>query len=264
MKTSHLLSGPRTGHSLCQRVGLVFALLCAALPLTAQETEEPAPTLAEAKADFAKRDKSLNVVWDAVKASQQLDAAELTALREDQKAWLGYRDGIALSPGYSGAPPDEAAAKKSPEYFSTAAALTAERTAWLKGRIATEHPETVTGVWSDSYGGSLSIVQQDGKLYFNLEVLRGPTAHIGSISGIASWNEPLGWFSDKAGEKDKTGEANVAFLRKGNRIDVHTANAGSYGGMRAYFDAEYWLVGKLNAKAQAGVIAQAKGEGSDP
>ena len=45
-------------------------------------------------------------------------------------------------------------------------------------------------------------------------------------------------------------EANVPFVRKGNRMEVNTADTGAYGGMRAYFDAEYWLVEPLDAKAQ--------------
>jgi uncharacterized protein YecT (DUF1311 family) len=203
------------------------ALLClAAFPVMAQD-EKPAPTLKEAKAEFEKQDKALNAAWDEVKKSKELSDAEQAELKDEQKAWVAYRDEMSLSPGYSGAPENEAEARKSAEYFSCAASITEERTAWLKGRIAKAPAENVTGVWSDSYGGELRIVQKDKKLYFSIDVVRGPTAHLGSISGIASWNEPLGWFSDKEGQKDKTDEANVSFVLKRNHFQITTANASS-------------------------------------
>ncbi len=239
------------------RFYLVALLSLAAFPALAQD-EKPAPTLKEATAEFDKEDKALNAAWDEVKKSKELSDAEQAALKDEQKAWVAYRDELSLSPGYSGAPENEAEARQSPEYFACAAGITSSRTAWLKGRIAPSPPDNVTGVWSDSYGGTLKIVQKEKQLYFSIEVVRGPTAHTGSISGIAAWNEPLGWFSDKEGEKDKTDEANVSFVLKRNLFQITTANASSYAGARAYFDADYLLVGKLDAKAQAEVIAEAK------
>jgi uncharacterized protein YecT (DUF1311 family) len=169
-------------------VGSHFCLVAA--HLSAEDAS--APTLQEAKAEFAARDMALNTAWEQVKNSTALSAAEMAALREEQKAWIEYRDKLSLSPSYSGAPGDETEARKSVEYFDCAAAITAERTAWLNGHLLVTAPENVTGVWSDSYGGTLQIVQKDSELFFTLDVVRGPTAHNGSINGIAAWNQPLG------------------------------------------------------------------------
>jgi uncharacterized protein YecT (DUF1311 family) len=225
------------------------------------QKDPPAPALKEAKADFEKQDKALNAAWDEVRKSKELTEAEQAGLKEEQKTWVTYRDEMSLSSSYSGAPADEAEARKSAEFFSCAASITKERTSWLKGHLAAAPTDSVTGVWSDSYGGSLKIVQKEKQHYFTIDVVRGPTAHLGSINGIASWNAPLGWFSDKEGEKDRTDEANVSFVLKRNLFQITTANASSYAGARAYFDADYLLTGKPDAKAQAEVIAAAKGEG---
>ncbi|MFY8215845.1 MAG: lysozyme inhibitor LprI family protein [Chthoniobacterales bacterium] len=254
--------------SVTQSIG-VLSIFCvlSIFSLTAQrvsaEEEAPAPTLQEAKADFKTQDKALNAAWELVKKSENLTASELAALKEEQKAWIEYRDYLSLSPSYSGVPENETEAKESAEYFDCAAAITAERTAWLKGHLLATAPENVTGVWSDSYGGTLQIVQKDGEIFFTIDVVRGPTAHNGSISGIASWNEPLGWFSDKEGEEDKTDEANVSFVLKRNVFQITTANASSYAGARAYFDGDYLFVKPLDAEAQAQVIADAQNLGEE-
>lgn len=218
--------------------------------------EEKPPTLAEAKAAFAKADQALNAAWDAAK--KKLDESKFTWLKNSQKEWLAYRDAMALSPSYSGAPDDEAAAKNSQEYFSTAAALTDERTAWINGVINAENGDTITGVWGDSYGGHLEIVEKEGKLYFTLAVVRGPTAHLGNIAGIGVWNSPIGWFSDKGIDPQKEGETNIAFVLKIDEMQITTANASEYHGARAYFDASYVKVGKLDEKRQAAVMKEAK------
>ena len=76
--------------------------------------------------------------------------------------------------------------------------------------------------------------------------------------------KPLGWFSDKEGEKDKTDQANVSFVLKRNLLQITTANASGYAGARAYFDADYLLVAPLDAEAQAQVIAESENSGDDP
>jgi len=264
-ETDHYDTTPRYVTHCARLLSLVCvaSLFCLTTPRVSAEEEIPASTLQEAKAEFKTQDKELNTAWEQVKNSKDLTASDLAALKEEQKAWIEYRDQLSLSPSYSGAPEDEAAAKESAEYFDCAAAITAERTAWLKGHLVATAPESVTGIWSDSYGGTLQIVQKEDKLYFTIDVVRGPTAHIGSISGIAAWNEPLAWFSDKEGEKDKTDEANVSFVLKRNVFQITTANASSYAGARAYFDADYLFVGPLDAKAQAQVIADAENLGEE-
>jgi len=168
-----------------------------------------------------------------------------------------YRDHLASSPTYSGEAGDEAAAKNSPGYFSAAADLTEARTKWLRGLFSQAPMESMTGEWTDSYGGRADIVEKDGKLHFVFNCVRGPSAHLGDLAGIASWNKTLGWFSDKGRDKDKTDETNIAFILDGV-LRVHGANTQHYHGARAYFDGEYIKTGKLTDKTAAQVIKAAK------
>jgi hypothetical protein len=89
-------------------------------------------------------------------------------------------------------------------------------------------------------------------------VVRGPTYHTGSLAGVASWNWPLGWFSDKGRDKEKTDETNLVFVQAGNVLKIIGANTGYYHGARAYFDGEYCKSGELDEKEKADVMKSAE------
>lgn len=232
-------------------VHLLPLLVCAAAL-----AQDQSLTPQQAKAAYEKADKALNEAWAAVRAA--LPEPEFNKLKEDQRAWVEHRDFLARSPISSGAA--EELPLDSPEYLEIAASLSRQRTAWLKGLIREWGPEeTLSGVWSDSHGGHLQIVETKGRLYFLLECVRGPTSHFGRLSGIAAWNERIGWFSDK-GREDKGGdpETNLSFILRDRRMEIIGANTGYYHGMRAYFDGEYVKTGTLAAKAQAKIVKAAK------
>lgn len=220
----------------------MFLLMGLVGPLAA-ESETPL-TAKEARARFEKADKALNAVWSKVKKS--LPASSFDSLKAEQKAWVESRDYLALSPGYSGAPVDEKLAPTSPEYFETAAILTETRTQWLTGLLVEPNDEPLTGKWSDSYGGEIELVEKDGQLLFLLGVVRGPTAHSGHLAGRASWNAPLGWFTDKGRDPDKDTESNIAFVLRDQRLELIGAGTDWYHGARAYFDGMYVRIAPLS------------------
>lgn len=233
---------------------IILILFFLGSPLLAQENSLPSP--AEAKAQFEKADAELNQTWENLKKT--FSPATFSALQEKQREWVLFRDSLALSPSYSGAPADEAKARKSPEYFVTAAALTDSRNLWLKGLNKPLLDESLTGKWSDSYGGILEIVQQNGKIFFNIEVVRGPTAHTGGIDGSAVWNSPLGWYSDQGSEPGKTDVTNLAFHLKDSLLEVMEANTGYYAGARSYFGGSYVCIASLTDEEKKKVLHQSK------
>ncbi len=222
-----------------------------------QSTGDPkTPTKAEAKAVFEKADKALNEIW--AKAKTQLPAEEFETLKTDQRDWIGWRDYIAASFTIVGSEVPENKAKETPEYFAAAADLMLDRAQWLKGYLKDPVEEdTMTGVWKDSQGGNLNIVQEGKRLFFTLDVVRGPTFHLGNIGGEASWNTPLGWFTDKGKDPEKKEETNLAFIQRSRKLEIVGANTGDYHGARAYFDGEYVRVAKLDAKEAAKVKKEA-------
>jgi len=221
------------------------------LPMFVSAAEEKPKTLAEAKEAFAKADKALNDAWAAAKKA--LDESELAALQAKQRQWVLYRDDQARGEDRN---MSEADAKKSPDYYETAAELTQARADWLRGRISND--TELTGLWIDSYGGTLEVVQEKDHLLFVIEVVRGPTFHTGSLAGVATWNDPLGWFSDKGRHNDKPEETNLAFVRHGSLLELIGANTSYYHGARAYFDGGYCKTGTLDEKAKAEVTKSAE------
>lgn len=230
-----------------------------ALPVlaTAAEEEEKPKTLGEAKAAFAKADKALNEAWAAVKKT--LDEPEFSELQVKQRVWLMYRETQALGVNRANGEPE---GKQTAAAFEASAELTRSRVDWLRGRIKNES-ETLTGLWIDSFGGTAEIVQEKEKLFFAIEVVRGPTFHSGSIAGIATWNSPLGWFSDKEREKEKTEETNLVFVSRGRVLEIIGAQTSYYHGARAYFDGDYCKVGELDEKRKAEVTKTAETGGAE-
>lgn len=213
------------------------------------------PTLKEAQADFEKADKELNAAWAF--AQSKLTPGEFAALREDQRAWLQHRDRQAGAPD----PSDGPGAAKTADYYTTAASLSRDRARWLRS-FAESEVSTLNGRWSDGVGGTLLVVERDGKLYFSFDVVRGPTSHLGGVAGVATWNDPIGWWSDRGLDKSRTDETNLAFRLRNRRLEVAGANTGFYHGARAYFDGDYIRLGPLTPKESAELVKEATSGGS--
>jgi len=237
-------------------ISLLTLLLCAAFSVTSHAQEKKL-TAKQAKAFYDRTDEALNDAWAAAKAA--LPEAEFNKLKEEQKGWVEYRDYLARSPMYTGAETDGELALDAPEYLEAAAYLAEDRTKWLKGLVREwGAEETLTGVWSDSHGGTIQVVEQENRLYFVVECVRGPTSHLGGLSGIAAWNQTIGWFSNKDREEGKEEETNLSFILRDKKLELIGANTGGYHGARAYFDGDYVKTGQLNAKAQAKIVKAAK------
>ncbi len=226
--------------------------------LRAEDSTEPKqPTKAEAKVAFEKADKALNEIW--AKAKTDLPASQFEALKIDQRGWIEWRDYIAASFANVGSEVPEDKAKDTSEYLALAADLMETRVQWLKGYLKDPvEGDTRTGVWKDSQGGELNLVQEGKKLFFTIDVVRGPTYHLGSIGGEAFWNSPLGWFSDQGNDPEKKDEpTNLAFIQRDKELEVVGANTSPYHGARAYFDGKYIRVAALSKEQAAKVKKEA-------
>jgi uncharacterized protein YecT (DUF1311 family) len=234
------------------RVWKLSVALLLVLPAFAPAKEEKPKPLEEAKAAFAKADKALNEAWTAAKkALAEPDFAELQVKQRD---WMKYREDQAHAANRDAGEPET---KLTASYYEAATEITASRAAWLRGRIRNDE-ESLTGLWNDSFGGTLEIVQEKERLLFEISVVRGPTYHTGSLAGVATWNSPLGWFSDKGRDIEKTEESNLVFVERGTVLEIISANTSFYHGARAYFDGQYCKVDKLDEKRQADVTKAAE------
>src|SRR5690606_9617517 len=102
------------------------------------------------------------------------------------------------------------------------------RTAYLRG-YEQAYDGTFTGLphwegtWIDSFGGILEVVQlSESELGFKIDVVRGPTAHTGRITGIADISGDLArfaiWIVDIEAEAEvllHRGEASIEIATNG-------------------------------------------------
>jgi len=262
------------------------AILSVPLSSSAQDVEntkpvEPEqPTLAEAKAEFSAADAELNRIYG--EAKQALDEWKFAKLKEEQKQWLEYRDACAVSDAvFNGGQEFYEREKEAPDYWQSLAGNSARRSKMIQGWILAEkkhHGEVPwTGEWQDGRGGWLRIVLAEkpaatqtkkhdyarpiGKMYYQLEVVRGPTYHLGSIGGEAKVNGNMAFFSDAENVDPRPfadgGETWLVFEKRHGvpQLEIKAVNTTGYHGARAYFHGVYTRVGDLDADSRQAVIS---------
>jgi uncharacterized protein YecT (DUF1311 family) len=209
--------------------------------------------LEEAKASFAKADKQLNATWQALKAS--LDDGTMQELLLDQRRWLEYKDWHARATAVLSLGATEGKEEASPDYWELLQDLTESRTAILRAWLTyPDHEATWTGVWADGQGGVLEIVRAGERLHFRLNVVRGPSFHLGSLEGVGEINGDLARFTTR----DPSEEAKETWLHfhlNYPRLEVLAANTGAYHGVRAYFQGKYVRTGPLSEASRREVLA---------
>ncbi|MCP5549491.1 MAG: DUF1311 domain-containing protein [Akkermansiaceae bacterium] len=227
---------------------VVFLACCVTVPVVADEEKEP--TLEEARAEFETADADLNRAYREVKTL--LPDWLFDDLRAEQKEWLAGRDERALSDAvFNGGRQNEGREKESPDYWRSLTWNTRTRTQMIRGWQA-KGPDGAaeipwSGLWTDGDGGWLMIEETGDprKVRFRISVVRGPTAHLGAISGEARRNAEAGFFTDEGdpeyhGDDDPT-ETWLFFEKEYGppRLEIRGIHTQPYHGARAYFDGVY-------------------------
>jgi len=227
---------------------LSLAIALSAWSLVAEDL-----TLDQARAKFAAADKALNQAY--AKAKSTLPEGYFSELQVDQRDWIEYRDYRSEQAAAFDGGAAEGQEKTTVEYWSSLAAITEERveiiTGWTKWDKFAHEWE---GVWLDGNGGRLAIMQnEEGAFAFSLDVVRGPTYHIGSIGGSAKWNGSTAHFSIRA--LDEEGETWLTFLNRGVKLEIIGENTASFHGARAYFDGDYIRVAELTDEDRKAILS---------
>lgn len=186
--------------------------------------------LAWAKARFKSTDDLLNTTYKRVIASSP-DRAK--SLRDSQRDWIKYRDDMA---GFGLEDPVE----KSPSYWNQRTEHTVTRIeflqAWAGEFKVNSNP---AGTYRDFHGGHLTVLPGKKKFEFQMEVVRGPSSHLGNIEGEARWlDKKIAEFRD---ESDPPAVIRFTFEERGI-VKVEGENTSEYHGARAYFDGTYYKV----------------------
>jgi uncharacterized protein YecT (DUF1311 family) len=206
--------------------------------------EDKPPTMAQAKQRFAKADAELNKTFDALR--KRLGGDQFKDLRDRQRKWLEHRDYMAADQprqnGFQGNDP-----KSSAYYWETMADLTEARTQFLRASFDPSLPKGITGVYQDSFGGELKLEETKEGVVFAIEVVRGPTSHSGGLIGKATLTRSTAVYHEQveAGEDRQPCELTFHFT-DGHIVKLEGKNTEHYHGARAYFDGNYFKVGKLD------------------
>lgn len=204
--------------------------------------------LDDAKAKFAKQDAALNEVYAQLK--KELSPERFAQLQQDQRTWVDHREFMAEWQEKEGQP------ETAVDRWELATALTEGRIDWLKAwSKLDQRKEGWAGRYSDGYNGVLEIVVKDGKTWFVLNVVRGPTFHVGGIGGEFRLNGRMGWFETKPdGAERPTWLTFRETYDKPGLITVEGENTSHFHGARAYFDGSYLWTGELTPEEQKKVI----------
>jgi uncharacterized protein YecT (DUF1311 family) len=225
---------------------LTLALACPTHPAFSE-------TLEQAKAAFTAADKTLNSVYQKAKAG--LPEHVFDEVQEEQREWLGYRDSRALAAAVFDGGAAEGEEKSNLEYWKALTELTADRVRILEGWMKWDSfSHEWEGVWADGSGGRLLILEKEpGSFAFSIEVVRGPTYHLGNLSGTAEWNGGTARFSIDPG--DGEAETWLTFVKRNYKLEIIGENTMPYHGARAYFDGEYLRISELSEEDRRQVLS---------
>lgn len=206
----------------------------------------------QAKAEFEQADIELNAAWSRVKAA--LDERRFAKVQVEQRQWIKDRDRWADYVAELGKVGDQGIV-----HWTERTRMTRMRTEILNAIAKpVQGDDPWTGRWIDGGGGTLLIQARESEIQFRIDVVRGPTYHLGYMAGVAPVNENLARFTDAQtadqAKRETLGETWLTFMRRNDRLELLTANTGYYHGARAYFYGEYYRVAPLTDEERAAVI----------
>ena len=208
-------------------IGLVFSV-----------TSAFAGELEKAKAEFAKHDRELNKVYQELR--RELPAELFKVLRQEQRDWIEYRDYIADWQAFG------KDLETSTDRWSMRAELTRAQVGWLKMWRLRDQRKGWAGKYNDGHGGILYIIKKGEVHHFGISVVRGPTFHLGDISGVLKIEGEKASFETRAEPDAKLTTLTFSPVQDGSgRIQVEGKNTHWYHGARAYFDGQYIWAGEL-------------------
>ena len=195
-------------------------------------------TLDQAKALYAKADKELNLIYKSVKVPAHLSEE----YKEDQRSWIKYRDYMAEFQASLIDRADDV--KKSIAYWEMMAGLTESRGKYLQAWQGVAQDDEWSGEYTDGRGGWMVIQREGDKLKFEVSVVRGPTHHLGDVSGVAQINKFTARYAEPLNEEGNQGAWLTFKQHNTNFIKLEADNAQHLHGMRAYFDGVYIRIKK--------------------
>ncbi|MCB1172043.1 MAG: DUF1311 domain-containing protein [Leptospiraceae bacterium] len=214
--------------------------------------------------EFRAADNRLNKTYQAIKARLSSDLVK--SMQTQSRNWIHYKEYQCGWRSEMEAHQD----KDTAVYYECLLGMTQERTAYLQRAFGTRHqPAGLAGEYDDGFGGSLTIkaladnngdavheaTKETGprlipafvagqRFDFSIAVVRGPTAHLGDLSGQLVIRNGAGFYEEE-GECKTDADVEccqLEFRRQGYSIQVLETNCQAWHGARAFFDGDFYRV----------------------
>lgn len=219
--------------AIMKRPLLTVTLFLSLFPLASQAEREPCAkvpkkdALACLKKAYQTRDRELNTLYQGLRKS--LPAAKAEELKENSQEWIALK--TASCERESGA-----------EHFQCHLDWTVSRLSFIKDVFARKSAPSLSppGSYDDGAGGKLEIRPGQKGQQFRLEVVRGPTAHLGEAEGLLESTGKNGYTWSEA---EACGDETCCRLRFDilpDRIKIEEENCTHLYGARAYFAGKYY------------------------
>ena len=127
------------------------------------------------------------------------------------------------------------------EYWENKAALTEKRVEFLRVYSGVAVTKGISGEYCDFFDGDLHLDETKNGIAFSFTVVRGPSAHTGEISGIATRRGEIAIYMERVAAKEDRKPCQLIFtFINGHIVKVEGKNTDYYHGMGASFDGLYY------------------------
>lgn len=218
----------------------------------------PESELDQAIRAFEAADAELNGVYQVIRA--KAPAELFLQLRDSERLWIGWRDVFATDNArivrlHAEEPPS---AEQWPEFWEARTIATERRISYLDAWSSSLDDvygflEGWSGTWVDGYDGWVYVRQtSDGEFQFAIEVVRGPSFHLGEVAGTAIIAGNVANFETYVDGLDEP--ARLEFVRRGPIMEVSGSGSIQYfAGAHAYFSGDYARAGELSSRDASGL-----------
>lgn len=241
-------TNPGKMQTILLRIFYIFSLSLATSVLAIPPSSDPCASVPVAQQracyqqQFAQADQKLNAVYKRL--IETLGAERIQEMRDHSRQWIAYKEALCLEATGIQHSLEPEQARQQADYFACLYALTIARTTFLTQAFAREGVVSgLAGAYDDSFGGHFTLKHQGGENYaFHLEVVRGPTYHLGEVEGSVRWQGQQGTFVQTHDCGGDTPCCRLTLVQKPTFLALEEDNCHLLRGARAYFAGRYYKV----------------------
>ncbi|MDX1960382.1 MAG: lysozyme inhibitor LprI family protein [Leptospiraceae bacterium] len=210
---------------------LIFTFIFTNEIFACENLTEETQKLSCFKKKFSKVDKELNEVYKELLNKIPKELAN--EMKIESRTWIKRKESFCKDERVTG---DSESSKENSSYYSCVLGFTESRIPFLKSAFGRENlSNELSGEYQDADGGELKLKMNKNKLEFMISVVRGPTSHIGEVSGkFEPTSKKILWKN-----KPNSEECELKFIFKDYVVEIEEVKCSELHGANAYFTGKY-------------------------